>query len=130
MFAIDTNLVVRYLVADDRHQAQRARRLLDHNDVFVCTTVVLETAWVLRALYGLSADECADAITAFAGLPRVTLENAAAVAKALGWIRQGIDFADGLHLARAEESCEAFITFDQALASAANPVSGIRVRAP
>jgi hypothetical protein len=42
----------------------------------------------------------------------VSLEDATAAAKALGWIRQGMDFADGLHLAKAE-GCEAFISFDQ-----------------
>jgi predicted nucleic-acid-binding protein len=130
VLAIDTNLIVRYLVGDDPEQAVRARRLIENNDVFVCTTVVLETEWALRSAYGFSATQYVKALTAFAGLPRVTLEDSPAVAKALGWIRQGIDFADGLHLARAEESCEAFITFDQALARAANPVSGIRVRAP
>jgi predicted nucleic-acid-binding protein len=48
MLAIDTNLIVRYLVGDDLGQAARARRLIDNNDnnnVFVCTTVLLETEW-------------------------------------------------------------------------------------
>jgi predicted nucleic acid-binding protein len=52
-----------------------------------------------------------------------------AAAKALGWIRQGVDFADGLHLAKAE-GCEAFISFDQDFAKAANALGGIKVRAP
>jgi hypothetical protein len=45
MLAIDTNLIIRYLVGDDLGQAARARRLIDNNDVFVCTTVLLETEW-------------------------------------------------------------------------------------
>jgi predicted nucleic acid-binding protein len=59
----------------------------------------------------------------------VSLEDAAAAAKALGWIRQGMDFADGLHLAKAE-GCEAFISFDQDFAKAANTLGGIKVRTP
>lgn len=129
MLAIDTNLIVRYLVGDDPGQAARARRLIDGNDVFVCTTVLMETEWVLRSVYGFSALQCAGALTGFAGLPRVTLEDAAAAAKALGWMRQGVDFADGLHLARAE-GCEAFISFDRDFAKAANALGGIEVRAP
>lgn len=129
MLAIDTNLVVRYLVGDDRDQAARARLVIDNNDVFICTTVALETEWVLRRLYGLSPDECAKVLTAFAGLSRVTLEDAASVRKALEWMRQGLDFADGLHLAGAD-GCDAFISFDQDLAKAANHLGGIRVRAP
>src|SRR5690349_16758599 len=102
MLAIDTNIVVRYLVADDPAQAARARKLVDNNDVLVCTTVMLECEWVLRSVYGFSALQCAKALADFAGLPRVTLEDPATVAKALGWVRQGVDFADGLHLAKAE----------------------------
>jgi predicted nucleic-acid-binding protein len=129
MLAIDTNLVIRYLVADDAGQAAKARKLIDNNDVFVCTTVMLETESVLRSVYGFSALQWAKALTEFAGLPRVTLEDSTAVTNALGWVRQRIDFADGLHLAKAE-GCDAFISFDRELAAAANAVGGIKVRVP
>jgi predicted nucleic-acid-binding protein len=129
MLAIDTNLIVRYLVADDPGQGARARKLIDNNDVFVCTTVVLESEWVLRSVYGFSALQCAKALSDFAGLQRVNLEDAAAVAKALGWMRQHVDFADGLHLAKAE-GCDAFISFDRDFARAANALGGVKVRAP
>lgn len=129
MLAIDTNVIVRYLVGDDAGQSARARRLIDNNDVFVCTTVLLETEWVLRSVYGFSAAQCAKALSDFAGLPRTSLEDAAAAAQALGWMSQGLDFADGLHLAKAQ-GCEAFISFDQDFAKAANPLGVIKVRAP
>lgn len=127
MLAIDTNLIVRNPVGDDPGQAARARRQIDNNDIFVCTTVLLETGWVLRSVYGFSAAQCAKALSDFAGLPRVSLEDATAAAKALGWTRQGMDFTDGLHLAKAE-GCEAFISFDQDFAKAVNAIG--KVRAP
>jgi predicted nucleic-acid-binding protein len=129
MLAIDTDLIVRYLVGDDRAQAARARKLIDNNDVFVCTTVLLETEWVLRSVYRFSAAQCAKALTDFAGLARVSVEDAVATAKALDWMGRGMDFADGLHLAKAE-GCEAFISFDQDFAKAANALGGIEVQAP
>jgi predicted nucleic acid-binding protein len=73
MLAIETNLIVRYLVGDDAGQAARARRLIDNNDVFVCTTVLLETEWVLRSVYGFSPLPSAPkALSNFAGLPRAS----------------------------------------------------------
>jgi hypothetical protein len=87
MLAIDTNLIVRYLVGDDAGQAARARRLIDSNDVFVCTTVLLETEWALRSAYRFSAAQCAKALSDFAGLPRANLEDAPAAAKALVHVR-------------------------------------------
>lgn len=129
MLAIDTNLIVRYLVGDDPEQAARARKAIDNNDTFVSTTVMLETEWVLRSAYGFSAARCAKALTDFAGLPHVILEDAAAVAKALSWARRGLDFADGLHLAKAE-SCDALLSFDRDFAKTANALGGVIVRAP
>lgn len=129
MLAIDTNLIVRYLVGDSSEQAARARTLIDSNDVFACTTVILETEWVLRGVYGFSAAQCARALLDFSGLPRVTVEDPAHVALALRWMGQGMDFADGLHLAKAE-GCDAFITFDQSFARSANALGGTKVRAP
>ncbi len=126
MGAIDTNVIVGYLVADDPYQAKRPRILIDHHDVFVCTTVILETEWMLRSVYGFPATQCARALTDFAGLPQVTLEDAIAVAQALRWVTKGIDFADGLHLAKAQQ-CEAFVSFDVAFIKAASTLSIVKV---
>jgi predicted nucleic-acid-binding protein len=57
------------------------------------------------------------------------VEDPASTAKALDWTRRGMDFADALHLAKAT-GCEAFISFDQRLAAAANVMSEVKVRAP
>ncbi len=84
---------------------------------------------MLRSVYGFPAAHCAKALTDFAGLPRVNLEDATAAAKALGWMRRGVDFADGLHLATAE-GCDAFINFDRDFAKAANALGGIKVQTP
>jgi predicted nucleic-acid-binding protein len=96
MLAIDTNLIVRYLTGDHPQQAAQAKTLIDGEDVFVCTTVLLETEWVLRSVYGFARARLAEALRGFAGLPRVTLEDAALAAKALGWMGRGLDFADAL----------------------------------
>jgi len=103
--------------------------LFDGEDVFVCTTVLLETEWVLRRGYQFSGDQIIAALSAFAGLPRVTLEDPAVAAKALEWMRGGMDFADALHLSKAD-GCEAFVSFDQRFAAVANALSEVRVRAP
>jgi len=56
---------------------------------------------VLRRGYRFSRDQIVDVLTAFAGLPRVTWEKPALAAKALEWMRSALDFADGLHVAKA-----------------------------
>ncbi len=129
MLAIDTNLIVRYLTGDHPVQSPRARALIDRNDVFVCTTVLLESEWVLRSVYNFEAAHLAAALMAFAGLPRVTMEDPALAAIALGWMRKGVDLADALHLLHATD-CEVFLTFDSRFARAANRLGGLEVRSP
>ena len=127
MLAIDTNIVVRYLTADHPGQSPKAKALIDGEDVFVCTTVLLETEWVLRSVYGFTGAQVAKALAAFAGLPRVTLEDAALAAKALDWTLKGMDFADALHLAKGQE-CDGFVSFDRRLVKAAKELSSIEAR--
>ncbi len=129
MVAIDTNLIVRYLTGDHPEQSSKARRLIDRNVVFVAVTVLLESEWVLRSVYGYGADQLAVALTAFVGLANVTLEDGPAVAKALIWMKSGLDFADALHLAKAE-GCDAFVSFDGPLAKVAGTLTDLKVVAP
>ena len=84
MRAVDTDVVVRYLTGDDPGQAARARAAIDAGEVFVGTTVLLESEWVLRDVYGFSPAEVAAALRAFAGLPGVSVENPDLIAEALG----------------------------------------------
>ena len=111
MRAVDTNVVVRYLTGDDPGQAARARAVIDAGDVFVSTTVLLESEWVLRSVYGLSQTEVAAALRAFAGLPGLSVESPAVLSEALDHAERSMDFADALHLGTAAR-CEALLTFD------------------
>jgi predicted nucleic-acid-binding protein len=127
MLAIDTNLIVRYLTGDHPVQSTQARTLIDGAQVFVCATVLLETEWVLRSVYGYNAGQLARALRAFGGLARVTIEDADIAAQALDWMERGMDFADALHLTKAR-GCEAFVTFDQRLERAASRLGAVKVR--
>jgi predicted nucleic acid-binding protein len=129
MLAIDTNVIVRCLTGDHPDQSARAKTLIDNEDIFVGLTVLLETEWVLRSIYNYNAPQIAKTLRAFAGLPRVTIEDARKAANALDGMEAGLDFADALHLASAD-GCEAFVSFDQKFARAANKLDGIKVRMP
>jgi predicted nucleic-acid-binding protein len=127
MLAIDTNVLVRFLAADHPEQSPKAKALIDAEDIFVCTTVLLETEWVLRSVYGFTQAEATRALAAFCGLPSVALEDAELAAEALGWSARGMDFADALHLAKSR-GCDAFVSFDRRLASTAKRLCDIEAR--
>ena len=124
MIALDTNVVVRFIVDDDRTQSQRARALIAANPVLLPATVVLETEWVLRSAYKIVPTEIHRALTAFCGLRNVTVGEPAVVATALRLFGRGLDLADAMHIAAATAARQ-FATFDRSLRKAAT-----RVRAP
>jgi len=128
MLAVDTNVIVRYLTGDHPNQSAIARKLVDTTQVFVCKTVMLETEWVLRSTYGFAVRQVCAKLRAFAGLPTVSVENAAEVADALSLCETGLDFADALHLQSAA-GCEALITFDREFAKRTKRAKTAEVRA-
>ena len=128
MRAVDTNVVVRFLTGDDPTQASRAKAVIDAGDVFVGTTVLLETEWVLRSVYGFAREDVARALGALAGLPGVSVESPVLLGEALQRTVSGMDFADALHLGAAER-CEAMLTFDSRFIEAARD-AGVSVTEP
>ena len=129
MLAIDTNILVRYLTGDHPKQSAKARTLVDGHEVYVGGTVMLETEWVLRGVYGFTPAQVCRALRAFAGLAQVSIETPARIAQALDRAERGMDFADALHLGGAED-CEAFVTFDRKLVKAAQSAGIDTVREP
>jgi predicted nucleic-acid-binding protein len=127
--AVDTNVVVRFLTGDDPAQTARARKLIEGGEIFVPTSVLLETEWVLRSGYGFATERLVHGLRDFAGLPGVNLEDPQLAARALDWAGQGLDFADALHLAGARD-CTAFMSFDRKLAKAAAGLSDLKVVSP
>jgi predicted nucleic-acid-binding protein len=123
---VDTNILVRFLTADDRDQFHRAKTVLESGSVFIPTTVLLETEWVLRSVYAYSPQRIADAIRAIGGLGYAVLEHPDRIGTAVTWLAQGMDFADALHLAAAAD-CDAFISFDQRLAKSAAHLTNLPV---
>lgn len=129
MRAIDTNVVVRFLAGDDKQQAKAARAAIEAGDIFVATTVVLESEWVLRSAYEFEPTRIAAGLRGLAGLPGVTVEEPLVLAQALDWMEAGMDLADALHLAKAGD-CDAFLSFDRKLARTAKGRATIPVVAP
>ncbi len=115
--ALDTNLLARFYVDDPsdpeaQHQRPVARRvLLESPALFVPLTVVLEFEWVMRGCYEQPPAAFCAAIDHLLGLPHVTVEHWQQVHDALAQHRQGLDFADALHLALSAH-CARLLTFD------------------
>lgn len=132
MPALDTNVLVRYLVQDDPAQLAAARRLIQRcvtqgMMLFVPVTVVLEFEWVLRSNFGFPKDDVLLTLSGLFSAAELTFESERALEVALQLFRKGsADFADCLHVALAAQAGEQPLwTFDKAAAK----VSGAQLLA-
>ena len=122
MTALDTNVIVRYLVRDDAEQAAAARALLDGltpgNPGFICREVVLEVAWVLERSYRFPRSQVAEALMDLTASDGLVVEDSDDVAAAAHRYRQGgAGFSDLMILAAVERvGATPLHTFDRRLA--------------
>ena len=99
MAALDTNVLVRYVVQDDIGQLAAAKRLIDRcvaegRSLFVPVTVTLELEWVLRASFGYAKDDVLRVLSNLFSAAELTFESERALEVALQLYREGsADFA-------------------------------------
>jgi predicted nucleic-acid-binding protein len=126
MTAVDTNVLVRLLTGDEPRQEAAARSLFASGPIWIAKTVLLETGWVLRSLYGFEASAIGDAFTKLLGLKNVYAEDESSVAAALALTARGIELAHAMHLSSRPPGA-AFVSFDKSLVQRARRagVSGI-----
>jgi predicted nucleic-acid-binding protein len=118
MIAVDTNVLVRLLTADDPIQEAASRALFARESTWIARTVLLETGRVLRSLYGFEEGAIRDAFRKLLGLENVKAEDESAVAAALELTAKGIEFADAMHLSSRPPDAS-FVSFDRAFVQSA-----------
>ncbi len=118
MRAIDTNVLVRLLVRDDQRQLDTAEKFV-RNGAWVSHLVLVETMWVLDAVYARSTVQIGLAVEMLLAHAELTLQDADVVAVALGRFRAhpALGFSDCLVLESARKAGHIPLgTFDRQLA--------------
>ena len=122
MIALDTNVLVRFLVEDDQVQTARAtaliKRAIGRDDrLFVADVVMCEVAWVLGTSYKTPRHEIAAVLRRLVGVQHLAFDSTDRMARALDAFDSGKgDFADYLIREQAKAAgCTTVATFDAAL---------------
>ena len=119
MIALDTNVLVRYLVRDDEQQAESARALLEslttERPGYACREVVVELVWVLERAYGVSRERIATILQELVATQSLVIEAADDAARAaFRYQAGGPGFSDLMVLAAAERAgARPLYTFDR-----------------
>jgi predicted nucleic-acid-binding protein len=136
MIAIDTNVVLRYVLNDDKEQARKAAALIRrHKEVLITDVVLAEMVWTLKGRrYKLDRSGICKVVNALFAEPSIRFEDNQVVWRALSdfagatglpdvpkskGTKTSIDFADALIVnkarwcaAQAGGALEAVYTFD------------------
>lgn len=111
---VDTNVLVRAVVSDDKKQAHAAAKLLKESSLIAVPLPCLcEFVWVLRRVYNFGQQDVAAAIEALVNAGNVMV-NRPAVDAGLAVLKAGGDFADGLIAHEGNWlGGETFVSFDK-----------------
>jgi predicted nucleic-acid-binding protein len=122
VIALDTNVLVRFLVEDDPAQCRRARALLERAidagaPCFVPEVVVCEVVWVLEASYKVRREEIVRVLDQLLRAQHLAFSSSERLWRAARAFEAGRgDFADYLIREWAwEGGCELVATFDRDL---------------
>ena len=120
MKAIDTNILIRFLVGDDKEQAKKVYTIFkkaesEKESLFVPLLVILEMIWVLESVYDIRRTEILDSISDLLLMPIFKFEQPATLQQFIHSAKGNkYDLSDLLiaHSAKTN-GCEAVLTFDK-----------------
>jgi predicted nucleic-acid-binding protein len=122
VIALDTNVILRYLLRDDLKQAKKAKALVDRLDrdderAYVSDVVLCEVVWVLRSAYGFSRGQIGAVLLQLIAARQLTFDSTDRLLRAIRAFEVGKgDFADYVIREHGRDAgCAAVRTFDKAL---------------
>jgi len=134
MIAVDTNVLLRYLLQDDKPQSSKANKLFANQNKILITDIVLsETVWTLKGKrYKLQKEDLIQVISQLFKEPNLEFEDGQSVWRALniyrttelikvGSKKKDVDFSDILILEKSksliskkDDSFDGLYSFDKA----------------
>lgn len=120
VFILDTNVLLRFLVADNQKQFIQAKDLLRQAEngkiqLIVEPVVIAETCFVLEHYYKKSLDQIAETMQVFLSVDWLLIEHKIALRGLWEFYVQRMHFVDSYLLAMAKFEGIATFSFDQKL---------------
>ncbi len=120
MKALDTNVLIRFLVNDDEKQARIVRDLFkraeaEQYSLFVPLPVALELIWVLESVYDISRQDILDALQKLLLMPVLSFDAQEVLQHLIQSARNGSEDLVDLLIAHAaiQSGCSSVLTFDK-----------------
>lgn len=117
---LDTNIILRYIVGDDKAQKIKARKVFLEAEkgkikLQIKTVVIAEVCYVLESFYKKSKDEIADKMEVLLSAKWLKVEDRQPLLSMWLWYRDNLHFVDSYLLACAKLGKSKILTFDKNL---------------
>lgn len=117
MIVIDTNIILRYLLEDNEELSKKAIEIIDNNQIFIPTEVIVETSYVLKKVYQVEKDKIYKVIQLLLEMENVNFENKETIELAFKtYAEKNLDIVDCMLYAYAKNEKYEVKTFDNKLA--------------
>lgn len=119
MIALDSNVLIRYIIQDDKTQARQAAIVIESltpdSPAFISCIVLCEVHWVLKTTYKIAKQDRFHALQNILSIAVFEIESLEVCLKALKLYKTGqADFSDYLIQQLAhQQGYETVITFDK-----------------
>lgn len=118
-YFVDTNIFLRFLLADHKKQYSLAKKLFQKGEegkITLWTTdiVILEIVWTLKSFYKLTPQKIQDCVSSLIALKNLRIKNKNLLLQALDYFtNENIDFADAYNFLLARAGDKKVISFDR-----------------
>jgi len=120
LIGLDTNVVIRYLVQDDKKQSAAATRFIENSLTvdtpgYINHITLCEIVWVLQRCYDVTKQQVREIIEGLLTTKQLIVENVEVTWKALrAYDANNADFCDALiGQVNIHSGCERTVTFDK-----------------
>lgn len=114
MQMLDTNMVLRYLLNDNKEMADEAERIIKNGSVLLTTEVVAEVVYVLKGVYSIERKQIASCLLEFLSEVRISEEQVVRLGLEI-YAEQNLDFVDCILFAYNRVKGYKIRTFDKKL---------------
>ena len=75
MIIVDTNVILRYLLQDNEELSSKAIEIIDNNEIFIPTEVIVEVSYVLKKVYNVEKDKIFETIKLLLDMENIKFRN-------------------------------------------------------
>lgn len=116
MIIVDTNIILRYLLQDSEELSKKAIEIIDNNEIFIPTEVIVEASYVLKKVYNVENEKINEAIKLLLDMEDIKFENKETIALAFKtYSEKNLDIVDCMLFAYNKIENYDIKTFDKKL---------------